>query len=362
MALLNEDEMFAHGELQFDLHNPRSPDDAYESEEAAIAYLIEFADVHELVQSILNAGWLDYEPLIVERATKVVFEGNRRLAALRLISDPALRARLQYNLPAGNDQKALPEKVRIRWVDTRADARAYIGFKHINGPFKWDALAKAKFAAEWLRDSSGALEQVSRTLGDNHNTVRRLVNGWILLDQAKKEGFRPDQTTRRGFPFSHLYTALARPNVRQFLGLPDDSDGGVLPADPVPNEKKPQLRELMSWLYGQRDEPAIIRTQNPDLNRLVDVIGSSMALESLRASRSIDKAYELIEDKGQKFTQALLAAVKNVEEAAGLVGSFDGDGSTLKACESLLKSVRLLRDSMRRVVDGEDRDEARDGG
>jgi hypothetical protein len=90
--------------------------------------------------------------------------------------------------------------VRIRWVDNRAEARAFIGFKHINGPFKWDALAKAKYAAQWL-DDGGDISTISRTLGDNHNTVRRLVNGWFVLQQALEDGFDLDQISRGISPF-----------------------------------------------------------------------------------------------------------------------------------------------------------------
>ena len=78
--------------LQFDPRNPRLPDSATPSESEAIEALVAEADVNELVQSITHSGWLDYEPMIVLREGMVVLEGNRRLAALRLIAHPDLRA------------------------------------------------------------------------------------------------------------------------------------------------------------------------------------------------------------------------------------------------------------------------------
>jgi hypothetical protein len=68
--------------LHFDLHNPRMADLVFETEDQVIQHLIEQYDVEQLVLSILTAGWLDYEPLIVEDGTQMVIEGNRRLAAL----------------------------------------------------------------------------------------------------------------------------------------------------------------------------------------------------------------------------------------------------------------------------------------
>jgi hypothetical protein len=349
-------------ELRFDLRNPRSPDDAFGDEAEILAYLIEHADVDELVQSILSAGWMDYEPLIVQVPGDVVLEGNRRLAALRLIEDASLRAKLKYVLPDVPNPKPLPQFIRVKDVKDRNEARAFIGFKHINGPFKWDALAKAKFAAEWLFEGNAELATVSRTLGDNHNTVRRLVNGWSVLQQALSNGFRRDQTTRKSFPFSHLYTALARPNIRAFLGLLSDDPTTVLGKNPVPTDYLPQLREVMSWLYGQRGEPSVVLSQNPDLNRLVDVLGSTGARAMLQGTRSLDRAYEVIEDKGQRFGQALMATIRQCEEALRLVANFDRDATLMSAGDNLVKTSRALRDQMRRILDGEGLDgEENDG-
>lgn len=169
-------EFVAPASLHFDLENPRFVEHEAKSEEELILYLYDNVDVDELIQSILSAGYVDFEPLIVLREENIVVEGNRRLAALRLISDAALCKKLKVSLPSIEGAKALPATVRVRWVNDRKEARSFIGFKHINGPFKWDALAKAKYAAQWLADG-GDIAAISRTLGDNHNTVRRLVNG-----------------------------------------------------------------------------------------------------------------------------------------------------------------------------------------
>jgi len=347
------DRMEDPSKLLFDLRNPRSPDDTFRDEPAVLDYLVENADIDELVKSILSAGWMDYEPLIVQTPGNIVLEGNRRLAALRLIADSALRTRLKYNLPDIPSPQPAPPFVRVKDVKDREEARAFIGFKHINGPFKWDALAKAKFAADWLRDGKTDLPSVSRTLGDNHNTVRRLINGWAVLQQALVEGFNRDQTTRKAFPFSHLYTALARPNVRTFLGLPPDNPTEVLGRNPVPTDHLPRLREFMSWLYGQRGEPSVVLSQNPDLNRLVDVVGNAGAMAMLQGTRSLDRAYEVVEDKGQRFSQALMATIRQCEEALRLVANFDRDSSLMSAGENLLRTSRALRDQMRRILDGD---------
>ena len=72
----------APADLRFDLENPRFIDQHFKDELEIIQYLYDNADVDELIQSILSAGYIDFEPLIVQRNSNIVFEGNRRLAGV----------------------------------------------------------------------------------------------------------------------------------------------------------------------------------------------------------------------------------------------------------------------------------------
>jgi hypothetical protein len=279
---VKDPELVAPAELHFDFDNPRFVEHEAQTEEELIQYLYDHVDVDELIQSILSAGYVDFEPLIVLRKTNIVVEGNRRLPALRLISDAALCKKLKITLPKIAAPKPPPETVRVRWVDSRRDARDFIGFKHINGPFKWDALAKAKYAAQWL-DDGGDVATVSRTLGDNHNTVRRLVNGWFVLQQAINDGFDVSQISKKNFAFSHMYTALTRASVRDFLGLTSEDLSAPPKKNPIPPEHRDDLQRLMSWLYGQeqKKEPTLIQSQNPNLNELSKILGHPEAKRML---------------------------------------------------------------------------------
>jgi hypothetical protein len=165
--------------------------------------------------------------------------------------------------------------------------------------------------------------EVSRALGDNHNTIRRLVDGWRVLQQAIGWGFDIEQRGTRRFSFSHLYTAVARPSVRQFLGLTEDLSD-VLPTDPVPNEKRLDFLEFMSWLYGQgSDNPPILRSQNPDLNRIVEILGNATATAELRRSRNLTYAYDEVVPKSTRFVEALFDAIRSSERASAQAHSED---------------------------------------
>ncbi len=338
--------------LSLDLNNPRVGSVKFANEDKMLEYLVTNADIDELVQSIRASGWLDYEPLIVmkEQGKTVVLEGNRRLAALRILSSPEVRSRLKIKLSKESGNGALPQQVRVRRVASRKDARDYIGFKHINGAFKWDPLAKAKYAAEWFEDGHD-IKRISQRLGDSHNTVVRLVNGWRVLEQSEKNGFDRKKTTRASFPLSHLYTALSRPSVRSYLGLSTYSISDALKPDPVPPEHQENLLHLMSWLYGQDPEPAVLRSQNPDLNRIVEVLGNEQALEKLTETRNLNAAYDLIEDKERKFYLTLTDTILHAEETLKLVGNFDGRADWMSSGQKLFRTVWLLRAAMREARD-----------
>ena len=196
-------------------------------------------------------------------------------------------------------------------------------------------MSKAKYAADWHADGA-SLEEISSALGDTFNTVTRLVDGYRVYKQALDAGFDPEQRTARRFAFSHLYTALTRSSIKQWLEL-DATD------KPVPEKNLDRLKQLMSWLYGEGDKnPAVVRTQNPDLNRLADVIGNPRTREMLVADRSLVRAYEELEPQTTRLETALVQAVRHTESAASIQSSFDGRPSTFELGQRLFKAARDL--------------------
>jgi hypothetical protein len=342
-------ELVDPNDLKLDLHNPRMAEMEFQDEEQVLRHLIKEYDVDELVLSILTAGWLDYEPLIVERPTNTVIEGNRRLAALRLINDGTLREKVNYSLPEteGAHADSSPNLISVRYADDRKDAYVYIGFKHINGPFKWDSLAKAKFAADWLHAGHG-VETVSRTLGDSNNTVVRLVNGWNVLQKAIELGFDVSQTSSIGpLPISHLYTALSRPDFKIFLGVTRGPKEIIEGSDITPDHHD-DLLSAMSWIYGQKQkgEIALVKSQNPDLGKLVRVIAMPVAREELVANRDLDTAFSMLTPANIKFETSLRQAARACEKALADAKDYDGSPQLLEIVTGMGRIILAIRAAM----------------
>ena len=222
--------------LSFDRKNPRYSSEKelpHETDEDIVRFLAETSDLGELLQSISTSGYVDIEPLIVlgEEDEVIVLEGNRRLAALRVLANQnfAIKCGLPPQ-PVAEGKEHTLEKVTVYRVPDRGDARDFIGFKHINGAHRWDSIAKARYAAEWLEEERAkgerglSLQEIARRMGDRHSTLQRMVSGYFVLDQAKRTNAFDinDREKRRQFAFSHLYTALARPGYRNYLGLSEE--------------------------------------------------------------------------------------------------------------------------------------------
>ena len=348
--------------LVLDRRNPRlAGADGGATDEDIIAELYRSEDLGELLQSIAANGYLDIEPLIVlaEGESLTVLEGNRRLAAIRLFREVDLVDRI-----AGRARITLPDiperhrrtldRVSVYRVNSREDARSFIGFKHINGAAKWDSYAKAKFAADWYRGGEVPLADIASQIGDRHDTVKRMVNAIYVLEQAQEaEIFRIDDRVNPRFSFSHLYTALSRAPYMQFLGLDSAWSRYDPNPDPVPDDRLNHLFEVLRWIYGSKGEdvaPAV-QSQNPDIKRLGDVLASAEGLAVLRATASLSEAYESTQPADRRFSEALLGARKKIREASHSLRGFDGlDESLVDIAEDISETAQAICDRMKKKV------------
>ena len=325
--------------LAFDPENPRLIEEGISNptDDDIILALADTSDLSEVVQSIAANGYFDIEPLIGLKVGNKwrVLEGNRRLAAIRILQNPALAKGTGVAVPgitAAN--KATLKEVSVYAVSSKEQAREYIGFKHINGPHRWDALAKARFAADWYtKEKNVTLDKIARRLGDNHATVARLVSGIFVLDQAKDEHLFEinDRYPGRKFAFSHLYTALTRAGYRDFLGLPEDWRVDDPQPNPVPRKHLENLKTLLVWLYGSKEDDVkpVITSQNPDIKNLAAVLSNPRARTLMMARNNLAESHNSIESKGARFESALVNAKQEAETALSQITGFDFEDSTL---------------------------------
>lgn len=340
-------------DLVFDRQNPRLSEfdlGSTVTEEEVLTVLWNTMDVRELVMSIAASGFFRHEPLIVLEADgkNIVLEGNRRLAAVRVLLDPALIEHATGLPPLTAEAKSELRELPVM-KSTRKDAWRYLGFKHLNGPVRWRSYARARYIADIHRNFGIGLADIAEQLGDRHQTVQQLFRSFMVLEEAEQIGaFQRADRWHAHFSFTHLYTGIAYPGISEFICLRPASDENPMP---VPIEKKGELQELCRWMYGsKREEIApVIETHNPHLRQLDAVVANRVALAALRAGQGLASAFELSRPSLTVFEEAFLEAKRSLHKALGMrADAYDGSEELLKIAGSVANMADSLYYEMER--------------
>ncbi|MCH7697474.1 MAG: hypothetical protein IH865_00845 [Chloroflexi bacterium] len=348
-------------ELQFDERNPRLLEQLRKngtgiSQEDIIRILWREFAVDEVAMSIAANGYFQHEPLFVTRDDDhlVVVEGNRRLAAVRLLLNSNLRRQL-----GATDLPRITERVRrglqeIPVIECQRNAVwEYIGFKHVNGPQAWQPVAKAGYIA-WVRNTLKVpLDRIAKQIGDQHSTVRRLYRGLMALEQAEVAGvYDREERWRARFALSHLYTGLDYPSIQKFTGI--SGEASYSKRRPIPKRKIKEFGELCIWLYGSKtkEQPPIVQRQNPDLRNLAEVLGSRDGLAALRKGLPLQISLDISKGDEQLFREALVAAKQSLQDARGrLITGYEGEPDLLDTAEDIRELAVDTHKAMIKVHD-----------
>lgn len=344
-------------DLHFDRENPRLAEYGITrtaKDDEIISILWDAMDIRELVQSVAASGYFEHEPLIIaeENKKKVVIEGNRRLAAVKVLLDPSIVTEKNWNVPTLREAELKKlENLPVR-ISTRENFWRYIGFKHVNGPAKWSGYAKAKYIADVHREYQISLEAIAEQIGDRHKTVQRLYRGLMVIEQAEKEKvYDRENRFRQRFAFSHLYTGLDYDGISKFLSL-ESEDAET--TTPVPDEAITNLGELCVWLYGSKKDkkPPVVETQNPHLRQLNDVLKNREAIAALRAGEELAAAFELSRPPTAVFEEALLTSKRELQNArAYLTTGYDGSEDLLRIAGTVANMADDIYSEMERKRD-----------
>jgi hypothetical protein len=342
-------------DLLLDPHNPRLSDfglTSKASQEEILGVLWAKMAVDEVALSIAANGFYRHEPLYATRESGKLYvvEGNRRLAAVKLLRDEKLRIAVKATSLPGISTSAKRDLDQLPViVCEREQIWAYLGFKHINGPQAWESYPKANYIA-WVHNELGvSLEEIAQRIGDKHSTVARLYDALMVLAQAEKaEVFDREDRTKEHFSFSHLTTGLGYAGIQTFLGLPRGDDRTIGKQRPVPKTHIRQLGELLVWLYGREsdDTPPVVQSQNPDLRRLDTVLKNKQATAALRKGLPLTVSLEISKGDERVFRESLVAAKQNLQKARGTVlTGYDGNEDLLSTGQDIVElSTSLLQD------------------
>lgn len=348
--------------LFLDTHNPRFGLSNAADEPSALSILVETADLKELWNSISERGFEKFEPLVAtaEEGRLVVLEGNRRLAAVKLLLNPEL---LTKDSPRKRIPEIAPDKLEtcrelpVVVVADRAAAAGYIGFKHVNGPARWSSLAKARFGTKFYEELDGKLtpqarmQSLTKQLGDSRGLIIRLLVAFKIVQQCVKLGhFDKLNVNDETIEFSHLYTLINNPDSREFIGLPRAPlSEALIVDDPIPSQFHEQLFEVIGWLYGEK---SVIQSQGTDRPRLQRVLASKDGIRELRLTGNLSSAETVAGLRNEDWLEGLAKISTQMQKAStdAAIVVFDLEADELSQAKSLIKRINSQLLQVRAVV------------
>ena len=315
--------------LLLDTENPRLPPSQKPRSQLELLILIaKLYSIGELMDSFAINGYFDEEPLVGvlspnDSSKLIIVEGNRRLAALKLMLQPSLAQRLvdpattrplRINMPPlGTARRRELQRVPVRvYEEGRSAVLAYLGYRHITGVKRWDSYAKARYVFQLVKEGND-LKDIQQRIGDRHETAPRLLRAYLVWEQADSLSMIPARNGHNP-PFSYLFTALTFRPMLSFLGL-------VAQGMPqrVPKAKVPQLGEVTTFLFGNKEAgraPAI--EESREIKLLAQAVSSSAALEKLRAGIKARDAIEAIPVAEARLEKVLRQVLERLIQATDL--------------------------------------------
>lgn len=325
-------------DLLLDKLNPRIPDDKKQlSQPELLTYVADTYNSIAVARSIAKHGYFPSEPLIAIKDNKkyIVVEGNRRLAALKLLTDQAAQQSLADPEEwAKLDSEEKVKTVPVVVVKDRRSVAPIIGYRHIAGIQQWDAYAKARYIASQVDDVGLSFDETAAEVGEKPNDVRSHYRNYRISEQARKKGI---DTADLIDNFGVFTRAMQSIELRKFIGAPAGNEVKK-GTTPVPKAKLDALGELVTFMFGA--EPVI--QESRDIGRLGKVVASADGLKVLRKTKDLKAAEIASGGHRDRILSRLNTALNALRDAREDIAEYKTDVDVkemLAECEKAFKDL-----------------------
>jgi len=234
--------------LELDPLNPRIPalvDDPTQRD--IVAHLVAHEEVYDLAKSIVEFGGLyPSESLIAveEVGKKVVLEGNRRLAALKLLDSPDLAPDhmiAKFRALSHNIGPQAIEKAEVVLAPSRTAAARLIVARHTGDVVKrWSPAQQAKYIRTLVKEGQ-TIEDVAAEVRMTPGDIRDFLRTDTMIHLAHVASASPavrEAIDDKAFSVTTLERLIQSTAGQKFLGIKFDSDGNAVGEYDVEEFKK----------------------------------------------------------------------------------------------------------------------------
>lgn len=347
--------------LDFDPNNPRFPDIVNTGPvNELIERFIRDERLLEIITSIADQGYFDGEPLLVVKTSQDryhVIEGNRRLAALKLLTGELAVPPGRTSIEDVRDgAKHRPSEVPCLVFPHEDKIMRYLGFRHITGIKSWGSLQKARYIKK-MRDRFYAgvvgkeqLTALAREIGSRSDYVAQMLTALNLYERAEIKNFYDVKgLDPQEIEFSVLSTAISYTNIATYAGL----DGRQDMAGANANDEN--LKNLLSWMFVARGDQKPVLGDSRNLKQLAAVVESPAATAVLLKNGNLDAAYQLSRGPAQALSLALKAVERKLQDAWEWLPQVD---APVTGDEGLAETIRRraleIRDAIKSKRSAED--------
>lgn len=184
-----------------------------------------------------------------------------------------------------------------------------------------------------------SFEEVAKLVGDDEKRIREAYRNLKIVHQA--EDWELPVAYVKEERFGVLTRALQGPGFVTYLGIPGPWEVAV-GGQPVPEERRDQLLQVIDWLTTKENEPAVIKDSR-QLSEVSKILLSPQAAKVLAETRSVERASQ---ERGAPL-EALLRHLSRARAALQAALPYSSEHhqqaeveALLRECEAALASLR----------------------
>ncbi|BDD01417.1 ParB/RepB/Spo0J family partition protein [Persicobacter psychrovividus] len=351
--------------LDFDPLNPRVPNKIKNSStNEVIRWMLKDASLIDLMESISTNGFFPGEPLLAIRKNNrfVIIEGNRRLAACKILSNPVgidfMKATIGQVLERSSKEN-IPHKLPVVIFDNREEVLSYLGYRHVTGVKSWSSLAKARYLHQLYKidgepNDYEYFRLLARKIGSKADYVRKLVISYELYLIIEKEAFfKIENLDDNNFEFSKLADSSTRySKITSFLGI------DLKQENPLEDLDINNLKQLTKWLFEKNLENQTRVGDNRNIRILNEIVGNERALKAFCDGKSLVEARQLTSYPNQIMKNSISESLNKLKTAWNILPEVsETDMSDLDAIRELLEYLKLLNSSIKDKINKKDSDD-----
>ena len=349
--------------LLLDGDNPRLPERLHRgSQSELLDFLREEGVLEELAQSYLDNGFFQHEPLIVlptdEPDKYTVVEGNRRLAALKILHEAPEAGDTRFlGIDPTPAQLEELEEIPCFPVSDRDVVHAYIGFKHIGALKTWAPEARARYVLTEVRKlvESGAEEpfrELGRRAGSNAAGIRNSYLAIRILLHARDE-FGVNVDHLQDHRFGIWLRCMNSADIRAYIGLCGTRTYQEI-EEALKDIQGDRLEEVLGDLKSAGGRALAVLGDSRDVTAYGRVLENERARATLRKTGDLSLAKQVVEELGlEERAWRLTDSVKHFVDTLHQVEPEEIPGDLREATKDLANISRSARDIVRGRIEDE---------